>query len=79
MTKFQPFKALRYSNKVELNSVVSPPYDVLSANDRSRLANLSPFNVVHIDCPLEEDGPDRYIQAGATIRQWVDQGILLVS
>ncbi len=58
--------------------MVSPPYDVLSANDRSRLANLSPFNVVHIDCPLEEDGPDRYIQAGATIRQWVDQGILVL-
>ena len=79
MSRFEPFPAIRYdTGRVDLGAVVAPPYDVLSPDDRAAYAGRDPHNVVHVDCPVESDGPDRYEQAAATFRQWVEDGILTV-
>ncbi len=75
MPRFEPFRALRYS-EVDLDLVLAPPYDVLSENDRSELADRHPQNVVHVDVPLESDGPTRYDEAGRRLRSWIEQGVL---
>src|SRR5690554_3078475 len=48
----RPFRGIRYSSKAApLDRVVSPPYDVISPEERERLAQSSPYNVVRIDLP----------------------------
>jgi uncharacterized protein (DUF1015 family) len=76
--RFEPFPAIRYDpSRVDLAAVVAPPYDVLSPEDRAAYAARDPHNVVHVDCPVEADGPDRYDQAAARFRQWRAEGILV--
>lgn len=77
MPRFEPFRALRYSG-IDLDLVLAPPYDVLSENDRRELADRHPQNVVHVDVPLESDGPARYDDAGRRLRSWIEQHVLVV-
>lgn len=77
MPRFEPFRALRYQG-VDLDLVLAPPYDVLSDDDRRQLAELHPHNVVHVDVPLESDGPDRYDTAARTLTDWIARGVLAV-
>jgi uncharacterized protein (DUF1015 family) len=74
---FAPFSALRYDPaRFAPADVTAPPYDVLSAEDRTALVARNPHNAVLIDLPVEEDGPDRYEAAGARLRAWEQEGVL---
>jgi uncharacterized protein (DUF1015 family) len=76
--RFEPFPGIRYdTRRVELAAVIAPPYDVLSADDRARYAGRDDHNVVHVDVPLESDGPGRYDAAGETFRRWLSEGMLV--
>jgi uncharacterized protein (DUF1015 family) len=76
--RFEPFPAIRYDpGRVDLAAVVAPPYDVLAADERAAYAARDPHNIVHVDVPLESDGPDRYERAAARFRQWRDEGVLV--
>lgn len=75
MPRFEPFPALRYRPD-RLPAVSAPPYDVLSDDDRQQLADRDQHNVVHIDVPVESDGPDRYRMAGERLRAWIADGTL---
>ena len=77
MPRFEPFRALRYQG-VDLDLVLAPPYDVLSDDDRSRLAERHEHNVVHVDVPVESDGPDRYDTAARLLKAWIQQDVLVV-
>ena len=72
---FEPFRALRYAPDIDLDAVVAPPYDVLSDADVDALAARDPHNIVHVDVP--RGGPDRYERAAATMRRWIDDGVLV--
>lgn len=76
MPRFEPFHALRFAS-ADLNLVAAPPYDVLSEADREALAQRHPNNIVHIDVPVESDGPGRYDAAGDGLDNWVTQGVLI--
>lgn len=68
----QPFRGLRYNpGAVNLEAVVAPPYDVIDAAERERLAAQSPYNIVRVD--LSDDG---YSQAAARLAQWIRDGVL---
>ena len=77
MPEIQPLQALRYDLERTggLQDVVAPPYDVIDAEQRARLAALSPYNVVAIDLP--EGGEDRYERAAGLMRDWQAQGVLV--
>lgn len=77
MPRFEPFPALRY-HRDPLQDVSAPPYDVLSEADRQALADRHPHNIVHVDVPLESQGPDRYQIAGATLASWISEGVLQI-
>lgn len=77
MPRFEPFAALRYRSD-PLGKVSAPPYDVLSDADRAELAERHPHNIVHVDVPLEADGPDRYRRAADTLNEWVRDQILIL-
>ncbi|MEY5152619.1 MAG: hypothetical protein RLZZ551_1168, partial [Actinomycetota bacterium] len=77
MPHFEPFSALRYTNaQTDLFALSSPPYDVLSADDRAHYGEQSPWNIVHVDCPLDADGPDRYQKAATDIQDWISSKVL---
>lgn len=77
MPRFEPFTALRYAPDLDLDRVAAPPYDVLDDRDISRLRSLDPRNIVHVDVPLESDGPNRYHAAAELLSRWVDDGVMV--
>jgi uncharacterized protein (DUF1015 family) len=77
MAEIQPLGALHYdpARTGGLQDVVSPPYDVIDADQRAALVARSPYNVVGIDLP--EGGDDRYDNAAATLADWQQQGVIV--
>jgi len=78
MTDIAPITPLRYDlDRLggSLAAVVSPPYDVISAEERAELFARHPNNVVRLILP-EGVGDARYAHAAALLRQWRDEGIL---
>ena len=77
MPAFSPFRSLRYDPaRFAPEDVTAPPYDVLSADDRRALVAKNPHNAVLIDLPTDDDGPDRYAEAGHRLRAWTAEGVL---
>lgn len=77
MPRFEPFAAVRYAtDRVELADVVAPPYDVISADDRIRLEQRSPYNVVHVDLARDGGARNRYDSARCRFDEWLEAGVL---
>lgn len=69
----RPFHGVRYSVD-DLASVTSPPYDLLTPDDTTRLLDSSPNNVVRLTLPPRDR--QGYEQAGETLRDWLASGVL---
>jgi uncharacterized protein (DUF1015 family) len=76
MATIEPLRALHYElDRVgRLDDVVSPPYDVIDAQQRGELEDRSPYNVVGIDLPT---GQDPYAEAARLFEQWREEGVLV--
>jgi uncharacterized protein (DUF1015 family) len=59
-----------------LGSVVAPPYDVISAEQRAELAARDPYNVVRLILPTG-DGDAKYANAAKLLAEWREAGVLL--
>jgi uncharacterized protein (DUF1015 family) len=72
MAVVKPFRAERYdeSKAGPLERLVAPPYDVLSPHQREEYLARSPYNVVHLTLPDDEE------QAGRDVTDWREQGVL---
>jgi uncharacterized protein (DUF1015 family) len=68
----KPFRALRYDEHRAgpLDSLVAPPYDVISADERERYLARSPYNVVHLTLPDDEG------RAARELADWRRRGVL---
>ncbi|MEO8697722.1 MAG: DUF1015 domain-containing protein [Acidimicrobiales bacterium] len=78
MARFDAFRGIRYDlDTVQIDDVVAPPYDVVTARRRAELAARSPYSVVHVDQPEEARGDVAYTDAAATFRKWRDDGVLV--
>ncbi len=79
MAVISAFRGIRYPQQQQ-SAVVAPPYDVLSGEDKARLLSRDGHNVVAIDLPHippKQAGPDAvYEAAGATLKQWIAEGVL---
>jgi uncharacterized protein (DUF1015 family) len=65
VAKVKPFRAVRYGERAgSLETLVAPPYDVISPAGREELAARNPHNVVHLTLPADE------AEAGRTWRAW---------
>ena len=79
MPRFEPFAGLRYdASRVDLSMVIAPPYDVIGADERARLASRHSANAVRIELPEPDHraGLDRYAHAAAQLERWQEEGIL---
>jgi uncharacterized protein (DUF1015 family) len=73
MAVVKPFRALRYDAAIAgpLDSLVAPPYDVISPEQRDELRARSPHNVVHLTLPDDDAA------AAATLESWRAGGVLV--
>jgi uncharacterized protein (DUF1015 family) len=79
---FQPFKAWRYDAKrVDISTVLAPPYDVISPERQQKLYDKSPFNCIRLILnkkdPADTDQNNSYTRARNAFRDWQKQGILI--
>ena len=80
MPRFEPFQGLRFRSEVApLAQVIAPPYDVISASERSHLASRHRANAVLVELPEADlsGGRDRYMVAADLFARWQAKGILL--
>ena len=73
MATIRPFCALRYDESVAgpLASLVAPPYDVISAEQRAGYLARSPHNVVRLTLPDSEE------EAAQELAEWRAAGVLV--
>ena len=72
MAVVKPFRALRYDDAAgPLETLVAPPYDVITDEQRDELRGRSPHNVVRLTLPDSEE------QAAHELEAWREQGILV--
>jgi uncharacterized protein (DUF1015 family) len=71
MAEVKPFRAVRYGEQAgPLESLVAPPFDVISPADRDELLARSPHNVVHLTLPDDD------AEGGRLWREWRSDGVL---
>jgi len=73
-----PFCGVRYNaDKVGvIDSVLAPPYDVISPQEQNELYEKNPYNVIRIILSKGE-GDEKYIEAADTFRRWINEGVLI--
>jgi len=72
MADVKPFRAERYNEAKAgpLDQLVAPPYDVITPEERLEYLARSPYNVVHLTLPDDEQ------QAASDLASWREGGIL---
>ncbi|HET7100990.1 MAG TPA: DUF1015 domain-containing protein [Terriglobia bacterium] len=80
MAEIYPFRALHYnSTAVDLQKVVTQPYDKISPEMRDRYYAASPRNFVRLI--LRRPGPDGsqsvYSEAAAELQSWIEERVLV--
>lgn len=81
MARIYPFRALRYDPaRVNLQDVVTQPYDKISPEMQERYYAQSPYNLIRVILGRHEAGDDDlrnvYTRAADTLRSWRDERVL---
>ena len=79
MSDFRPFGALRYDPaKVDLDRVLVPPYDVISAADRARLWERDPHCAIRLELTkdVSAEAATDYADVREALTQWQRDGVL---
>ena len=81
MVDIAAFKGITYNKeKVDINRVVAPPYDVISNEEQEELYRKSDYNIVRLilgkEYPDDSEENNRYIRAADFFREWMDKGVL---
>lgn len=75
MAEIKAFRGMRYTdNGGTLNTLVCPPYDIISDAQRESYIGKNPYNIIRLELPKGDDG--RYREAGDTLDKWLDKEIL---
>jgi uncharacterized protein (DUF1015 family) len=83
MSVVKPFQGLHYdfTKADDPSKVVSPPYDVISAEDQKYLHALSPHNFTHIDLAKDKPGDtgksNKYTRAKKVFEEWQKKGVMI--
>ncbi len=83
MCDVRPFCGLRYNMQRidDPSTIITPPYDVISSEERSLYYHLSPFNVIRLEfgeeLPGDFPGNNRYTRAAAALHDWLREEVLI--
>lgn len=76
MATVKTFPALRFTAKAgDVAPHVSPPYDIVSDDERQSLIDRDPFNIIRLEKPV---GENAYADAAALYKSWRQDGVLAV-
>jgi len=77
MAEIAPFRGILYDTKKagDPAKLLAPPYDVISPEERAKLAALDAHNCVRLILP-DGDGDAKYAHAAQLLREWLDEGVL---
>ena len=71
----KPLNAIVYNQeKVDINEVIAPPYDVITSAYQDELYKKSPYNIVRL---ILTKGENRYEDAKEFFQKWQDENILV--
>jgi uncharacterized protein (DUF1015 family) len=76
----RPFRGLRYDPaRVDLASVIAPPYDVIAAAERHVLYDRDPHNAVRLELvrDVREESATDYAEVPRTLAAWQREGVLV--
>lgn len=78
MLEVKGFRGLRYNPAAiaNLDDAITPPYDVITPEERTALAERSPYNFVHLILPEEAEGSDKYAAAARALESWLASGAM---
>lgn len=82
MVEIKPLNAIVYNqDKVNIQNVIAPPYDVILDDYREELYKRSDYNIVKLILAKGakdlSDPNNRYEEAAKNFRTWLEQGILV--
>ncbi len=83
MAKIAPFQGIVYNKDKagEIDTLVCPPYDIISPAEQQELYRKSPYNVIRLEygltSPADGDEDNRYTRAAAVLQDWLRSEILL--
>lgn len=82
MVEVRPLNAIVYNQeKVEMNDVIAPPYDVILDDYREELYNRSDYNIVKLILAKSSkdlsDPNNRYDEAKKNFHQWLEEKVLI--
>ena len=80
MAEIYPFRALHYNSaEVDLQKVVTQPYDKISPEMRARYYAASPYNFVRMILrqPTEGSNQTVYTEAAAELQDWIGERVLV--
>lgn len=83
MAKVFPFRGIFYNKKriKNLSKVMSPPYDVISIEERDRFYDLHHFNVIRLilgkEFPGDNETNNKYLRAEKFFDGWLRHGVFL--
>ncbi len=84
MADIRPFHGVRYNPSLvkDLAKVICPPYDIIPPQLQPELYQRSDYNFIRIEfgreLPQDSNNDSRYTRAAATLKKWLEQGILKV-
>lgn len=82
MVDVKPLNAIVYNQeKVDVNDVIAPPYDVISESYRDELYERNPYNSARLILPKgtkdSNDLNSRYDAAAKTLNDWLNENVLI--
>jgi len=80
MTVVRPFRAVRYdADRVELSSVIVPPYDVIAADERGSFFDRDPHNAIRFELTrnAEDEAAADYAGIREMLDAWRASGVLI--
>lgn len=78
MLEVKGFRGFRYNPQLisNMDHVITPPYDVITPEERAALAAGSPYNLVHLILPEEAEGRNKYENAAHALESWIATGAM---
>jgi uncharacterized protein (DUF1015 family) len=80
VTSVRPFRALRYdTSRVDLGRVIVPPYDVISADDRTVFYDRDPHSAIRLELTqkVEDESATDYASIREYLDDWRAEGVLV--
>ena len=78
MAELSPILPFIYNAKLvgDVSSVITPPYDVISAEECAIYRARHPYSAIHIELPSARSNSNPYEEAAKLVQEWVASGVL---